>query len=42
MAVESQPKPQARRTPLSDLLILDSDVHVHESPGALAPYCDGP
>jgi predicted TIM-barrel fold metal-dependent hydrolase len=30
------------RTPLSDLLIVDSDVHVHESPGALAPYCDAP
>jgi uncharacterized protein len=27
---------------LSDLLIVDVDVHVHESPGALAPYCDGP
>ena len=27
---------------LSDLLIVDADVHVHESPGALAPYCDGP
>jgi hypothetical protein len=42
MAVESQPMREARRTPLSDLLIVDSDVHVHESPGALAPYCDGP
>ena len=30
------------RTSLSDLLIVDADVHVHESPGALAPYCDGP
>ena len=34
--------PPARRAPLSDLLIVDADVHVHESPGALAPYCDGP
>ena len=42
MAVESEPTVQARRTPLSDLLIVDADVHVHESPGALAPYCDGP
>ena len=30
------------RTPLEDLLIVDADVHVHESPGALAPYCDPP
>src|ERR1700743_2023701 len=30
------------RTPLSELLIVDADVHVHESPGALAPYCDPP
>ena len=42
MAVESQPTVEERRTPLSDLLIVDADVHVHESPGALAPYCDGP
>lgn len=32
----------ARREPLSDLLVVDVDVHVHESPGALAPYCDMP
>ena len=32
----------AERTPLSELLIVDADVHVHESPGALAPYCDAP
>src|SRR3982750_531211 len=32
----------AERTPLSELLIVDTDVHVHESPGALAPYCDPP
>jgi Amidohydrolase len=32
----------AGRTPLSELLIVDADVHVHESPGALAPYCDAP
>jgi hypothetical protein len=24
----------------ASLLIVDADVHVHESPGALAPYCD--
>ena len=28
--------------PLSELLIIDTDVHVHESPGELAPYCDMP
>ena len=32
----------AGRTPLSELLIVDADVHVHESPGGLAPYCDPP
>ncbi len=26
----------------SELLIVDVDVHVHESPGGLAPYCDPP
>ena len=31
-----------KRIPLRDLLIVDIDVHVHESPGALAPYCDMP
>ena len=32
----------AGRTPLDELLIVDVDVHVHESPGGLAPYCDAP
>ncbi len=27
---------------LADLLIVDCDVHVHESPGELAPYADTP
>lgn len=27
---------------LEDLLIVDTDIHVHESPGALVPYCDMP
>jgi uncharacterized protein len=30
------------RASLSDLLIVDADVHVHESPSALAPYYDPP
>ena len=42
MAVDSQPARGARRSPLSELLIVDADVHVHESPGELAPYCDPP
>jgi hypothetical protein len=29
MAVDTQPTRAARRTPLSDLLIVDADVHVH-------------
>jgi len=32
----------SRSTLLEDLLIVDTDVHVHESPGELAPYCDMP
>lgn len=31
-----------RRERLEDILVVDCDVHVHESPGALAPYCDMP
>lgn len=27
---------------LEDVLIVDCDVHVHESPGELAPYCEMP
>ncbi len=30
------------RERLSDMLIVDCDVHVHESPEALMPYCDMP
>ena len=32
----------AERMRLEDLLIVDADVHVHESPRALVPYCDMP
>jgi predicted TIM-barrel fold metal-dependent hydrolase len=38
----TSPAPDRVRSPLEDLLIVDTDVHVHESPGALAPYCDMP
>ncbi len=31
-----------RKEKLEDLLVVDCDVHVHESPGELAPYCDMP
>ncbi|CAN5641989.1 amidohydrolase family protein [soil metagenome] len=31
-----------RREKLEDILVVDCDVHVHESPGELAPYCDMP
>jgi len=30
------------RESLSDVLIVDTDIHVHERPGDLAPYCDMP
>lgn len=33
---------QRRRTRLEDLLIVDADVHVHDTPRALLPYCDEP
>ena len=39
--ISEQPAAQPRE-PLSDLLIVDADVHVHESPAALVPYCDMP
>ncbi len=31
-----------RRERLEDILVVDCDVHVHESPGELAPYCEMP
>jgi uncharacterized protein len=33
---------EERKEKLEDILIVDCDVHVHESPGELAPYCDMP
>ena len=42
MAVDSGPTRGDRRETLADLLIVDADVHVHESPAELAPYCDPP
>ena len=31
-----------RKESLEDILVVDADVHVHESPGALIPYCEMP
>lgn len=36
------PTPTVARERLSDTLIVDCDVHVHESPEALMAYCDMP
>jgi hypothetical protein len=27
---------------LSEIVVVDADVHAHETPAALAPYCDKP
>jgi hypothetical protein len=35
-------EPSSRRERLEDLLVVDCDVHVHESAAALAPYCNPP
>jgi predicted TIM-barrel fold metal-dependent hydrolase len=40
--VEERPENAARRERLEDIIVVDADVHVHESPGELAPYCDMP
>jgi predicted TIM-barrel fold metal-dependent hydrolase len=42
MSLTTEAQSTGGREPLSDLLIVDTDVHVHESPGALVPYCDMP
>lgn len=42
MTVETPPSSARRRDRLEDILVVDADVHVHESPGELAPYCDMP
>jgi uncharacterized protein len=31
-----------RKERLEDILVVDCDVHVHETPAALIPYCDMP
>ena len=42
MVVDSGPTTRRPAKTLADLLIVDADVHVHESPVELAPYCDPP
>ena len=34
--------PENARRASEDILVVDADVHVHESPGALIPYCEMP
>jgi hypothetical protein len=31
-----------RKEKLEDILVVDCDVHVHESPRAIMPYCEMP
>ena len=33
---------RSERLTLADMVIVDADVHVNDTPGALAPYCDLP
>ncbi len=40
MTTETPTQPQRLR--LDDVIVVDADVHAHETPGALAPYCDAP
>lgn len=42
VVTEMATRPRGRDQKLADLLIVDCDVHVHESPAALAPYCELP
>lgn len=39
---ETVPRRRERKAKLEDILVVDCDVHVHESPKTLAPYCDMP
>jgi predicted TIM-barrel fold metal-dependent hydrolase len=40
MTLETPTQPQKLR--LTDVVVVDADVHAHETPAALAPYCDLP
>jgi uncharacterized protein len=39
---ETVARQKERKERLEDILVVDCDVHVHESPKELAPYCDMP
>ena len=39
---ETEAKQRERREKLEDILVVDCDIHVNETPGKLAPYCDMP
>ena len=30
------------RLKINDMIVVDADVHVNDTPAALAPYCDMP
>jgi len=40
--VADSPSPSNTRTKLSDVVVVDVDIHADDPPGALAPYCDMP
>ncbi len=42
MTAKTLPTHSAKGETLDDILVVDADVHVHESLGELAPYCDMP
>ncbi|MQA05205.1 MAG: amidohydrolase family protein [Streptosporangiales bacterium] len=42
LETRQRPSSAAASESLEDVLIVDTDVHVHESPGELAPYADMP
>ena len=33
---------RTERATLADMVVVDADVHVNDTPRALAPYCDQP
>jgi predicted TIM-barrel fold metal-dependent hydrolase len=42
LAMATETMAPSQRLRLSDVIVVDADVHAHETPGALAPYCDMP
>ncbi|MDQ3793501.1 MAG: amidohydrolase, partial [Actinomycetota bacterium] len=39
---DTAPRQRERKERLEDILVVDADVHVHESPAELIPYCEMP